>query len=78
MPDDPGHNALDAGEPQRSCAGMGDGRSGLLPRPIVTIFKHFAQRGFEFFLLPSRVHARPSAMLPPSGTMRERKPLGRY
>jgi hypothetical protein len=32
------------------------------------IFKHFS--GFEFFLLPSIVHARPSAML------RERKPLG--
>jgi hypothetical protein len=32
--------------------------------------KHFAQRGFGFFLLPSRVHARPSAML------RERKSLG--
>ena len=32
------------------------------------IFKHFS--GFEFFLLPNRVHARHSAML------RERKPLG--
>ena len=35
---------------------------------ICAIYKHFS--GFEFFLLPSRVHARPSAML------RERKPLG--
>ena len=32
------------------------------------IYKHFS--GFEFFLLPNIVHARPSAML------RERKPLG--
>jgi hypothetical protein len=35
---------------------------------ILRLFKHFS--GFKFFLLPSRVHARPSAML------RERKPLG--
>jgi len=34
------------------------------------IFKHFS--GFGFFLLPSRVHARPSAML------RERKPLASF
>jgi len=31
-------------------------------------FEYFS--GFEFFLLPSRIHARPSAML------RERQPLG--
>ena len=36
------------------------------------IFKHFAKRGFEFFLLPSIVHARSAAML------RERKPLGAW
>ena len=47
------------GDPQRPCAGVGDGRSGLLPRPIVAIFEHFS--GFEFFLLPNRVHARPLA-----------------
>ena len=36
------------------------------------ILRHFqAFSGFEFFLLPSRVHARPPAML------RERQPLGR-
>jgi hypothetical protein len=40
-----------------------------LTRPICGIFKQFS--GFEFFLLPGIVHARPSAML------RERKPLGR-
>ncbi|MDP1716153.1 MAG: hypothetical protein Q8L41_15555 [Anaerolineales bacterium] len=34
-----------------------------------TYGKHFS--GFEFSLLPSRIHARPSAML------RERKPLAR-
>jgi hypothetical protein len=43
-------------DPWRSCAGMGDARSGLLPRPIVAIFKQFS--GFEFILLPSIVHAR--------------------
>jgi len=32
--------------------------------------KHFS--GFGLFLLPNRIHARPSAML------RERKPLGAY
>jgi hypothetical protein len=26
---------------------------------FVAIFKHFAQRGFEFFLLPNKIHARP-------------------
>ena len=33
--------------------------------------KHFASRGFEFFLLPSTIHDRRNAML------RERKPLER-
>jgi len=42
-----------------------------LTRPICgTYGKHFAQRGFEFSLLPNRIHAHPSAML------RKRKPLG--
>jgi len=36
---------------------------------FVAIFEHFS--GFEFFLLSSIVHSRPSAML------RERKPLAR-
>jgi hypothetical protein len=33
----------------------------MLARPIFGIFEHFAQRGFEFILLPSRVYARPHA-----------------
>ena len=41
--------------PRRSCAGVGDSRSGLRPRPIVANFKYLS--GFEFILLPSRVHA---------------------
>jgi ribosomal protein S18 acetylase RimI-like enzyme len=45
---------------------LGDGRSGLLPRPICG--KHFTKRGFGLILLPSRVHARPK--------LRKRKPLG--
>ena len=56
------------GSPSAHALGVGDGRSGLLPRPICAIYKHFS--GFEFSLLPSRVHARPSAML------RERTPFG--
>ena len=28
---------------------------------FVAVFKHFAQRGFEFILLPIIVHVRPSA-----------------
>jgi len=59
-------------EPQRSCAGMGDGRSGLLPRLIIAVFEHFAKRRLEFSLLPSIVHAHPAAML------RERKLVDRH
>jgi hypothetical protein len=37
---------------------LGDARL-RLARPICGIFGHFS--GFEFFLLPSIIHARPSA-----------------
>jgi len=47
------------GLPSAHALGLGDSRSGLLLRPICGIFKHFP--GFEFILLPSRVHARPPA-----------------
>jgi hypothetical protein len=47
---------------------LGDARL-KLARPICRVFEHFAKRGFEFFLLPNRVHAHASAML------RERTPL---
>ena len=62
--------APNAGDAQRSRAWAGrcspEARSPDLP------FKHFAQRGFEFFLLSKRIHIRPPAML------RERKPLDRH
>jgi len=49
--------------PQRSCAGMGDGRSGLLSRPMRTL----RMRGFNaqaFFGTISLVDARPPASIP--------------
>jgi hypothetical protein len=55
------------GSPSAHALGVGDVRL-RLTRLICGFFEYFS--GFEFFLLPSRVHARPSAML------RERKPLG--
>jgi hypothetical protein len=43
------------GYPQRSCAGMGDGRNGLLPRLRGAFFGIFLAMGFSPFR--QRVHA---------------------
>ena len=49
-----------------------DCRPALAGTACRTYGKHFAQRGFEFFPLPNRIHVRPSAVL------RERQPLVRF
>jgi hypothetical protein len=41
---------------------VGDGRSGLLPRPIVAIFKHFAHAWLRVYIAPKQ---RPRSALAP-------------